>query len=227
MTKPDIFKYFKTSPQIIRLAVMMYVRYPLSLRNVEDLLHERGIEISHEKVRFWWNRFGLMFAAEIRRKRVQHLRAHSNWQWHLDEVFVTINGERHYLWCAVDHEGEVLESYVTKRRDRKAALKFLRKKMKCLRPPHVIVTDPLRSYGAAMKVIGNADKQETGRWLNNRAENFKPMWQLLGSGYTGLPDERLDASSLGYRNAKKKVSNPLPGVDRHERPIAAIGGSRS
>ena len=77
-----------------------------------------------------------------------------------------------------------------------------------------------------MKVIGNADKQETGRWLNNRAENFKPMWQLLGSGYTGLPDERLDASSLGYRNAKKKDSNPLPGVARRERPIADLGATR-
>jgi putative transposase len=107
MIKRDPFKYFKTSPAIIRLAVMMYVRYPLSLRNVEDLLHERGIEISHETVRFWWNRFGPLFAAEIRRKRVQHLRAHSNWQWHLDEVFVKINGETHYLWRAVDHVGEV------------------------------------------------------------------------------------------------------------------------
>jgi putative transposase len=171
MTKPSPFRYFKTSPEVIRLAVMMYIRFPLSLRNVEDLLHERGIDISHETVRFWWNRFGPMFAAEIRRERVQHLRAHSNWHWHLDEVFVKINGERHYLWRAVDHEGEVLESYVTKRRDRKAALKFLRKTMKRFGPPHVIVTDLLRSYGAAMKVIGNADKQETGRWLNNRAEN--------------------------------------------------------
>jgi hypothetical protein len=88
---------------------MMYVRYPLSLRNVEDLLHERGIDVSHETFRFWWNRFGPMFAAEIRKKRIQQLRAHSNWQWHLDEVFVKINGETHYLWRAVDHEGEVLE----------------------------------------------------------------------------------------------------------------------
>jgi len=84
---------------------------------------------------------------------------------------VKINGETHYLWRAVDHEGEVLESYVTKRRDRKAALKFLRKTMKRYGRPHVIVTDLLWSYGAAMKVIGNEDKQETGRWLNNRAEN--------------------------------------------------------
>jgi putative transposase len=130
MTKPSPLLYLKTSPEIIRLAVMMYVCYPLSLLNVEDLLHERGIEISHETVRFWWNRFGPLFAAEIRKKRVQHLRAHSNWQWHLDEVFVKINGETHYLWRAVDHESEVLESYVTKRRDRKAALKFHRKTIK-------------------------------------------------------------------------------------------------
>ena len=88
MTKRDPSKYFKTSPEIIRLAVMMYVRFPLSLRNVEDLLHERGIEISHETVRFWWNRFGPLFAAEIRRKRVIQMRVYSNWQWHLDEVFV-------------------------------------------------------------------------------------------------------------------------------------------
>ncbi len=121
MTKRSPFRYFKTSPEIIRLAVMMYVRFPLSLRNVEDLLHERGIEISHETVRFWWNRFGPMFAAEIRRKRVDRMRAGPQWRWHLDEVFVKINGETHYLWRAVDHEGEVLESYVTKRRDRKAA----------------------------------------------------------------------------------------------------------
>jgi putative transposase len=190
MTKPSPFRYFKTSPEIIRLAVMMYVRFPLSLCNVEDLLHERGIDISHETVRFWWNRFGSMFAAEIRRKRDQHLRAHSNWQWHLDEVFVKINGEMHYLWRAVDHEGEVLESYVTKCWDRKSALKFLRKTMKRFGPPHVIVTDLLRSYGAAMKVIGNADKQETGRWKNNRAEN------------SHLPFRRRERAMLRFRRMR-------------------------
>jgi len=171
MTKRSPFRYFKTSPEIIRLAVMMYIRFPLSLRNVEDMLHERGIEISHETVRSWWNRFGPMFASRIRKKRVQQLRAYSNWRWHLDEVFVKINGETHYLWRAVDHEGEVLESYVTKRRDRKVALRFLKKSMKRYGQPKVIVTDKLRSYGAAMKAIGNADRQETGRWLNNWAEN--------------------------------------------------------
>ena len=99
------------------------------------------------------------------------MRCHSNWKWHLDEMFVKINGERYYLWRAVDHEGEVLESYVTKTRDKRAALKFLKKSMRRHGRPVTIVTDKLRSYGAAMKEIGSADRQETGRWLNNRAEN--------------------------------------------------------
>ena len=157
MTKGSPFRYFKTSPEIIRLAVMMYICFPLSLRNVEELLHERGIEISHETVRFWWNRFGPMFAAEIRKRRVEGIRS-SDWRWHLDEVFVKINGERHYLWRAVDHEGEVLERYVTKRRDCGAALKFLRKSMKRHGRPHILVTDKLRSYGAALKELGVTDR---------------------------------------------------------------------
>lgn len=156
MTKPNPIRYFETSPEIIRLAVMMYVRFPLSLRNVEDLLHERGIDVSHETVRFWRNRFGPVFAAEIRKNRVSRIRSYSNWQWHLDEVFVKINGKTHHLWRAVDHEGEVMESFVTKRRDRNAALKFLRKSMKRYGRPEVIVTDKLRSYGTALRVIGNA-----------------------------------------------------------------------
>ena len=112
-----------------------------------------------------------MFAAEIRRKRVDHMRAFTHWRWHLDEVFVKINGEKHYLWRAVDHEGKVLEAFATKTRNQAAALKFLKKMMKRHGKPKVIVTDRLRSYGAALKEIGNADAQETGRWLNNRAEN--------------------------------------------------------
>jgi putative transposase len=171
MTKRSAFRSFKTSPEIMRLAVMMYVRFPLLLRNVEDLLHERGIDISHKTERRWWNRFGPLFAADIRKKRVSQMRTYSNWQWHLDEVFVNINDETHYLWRAVDHEGEVLDSFVIKRRDRKAAFKFLRKTMKRHARAHVFVTDKLRFYGAVMKVIGNVDKQKTGRRLNNRAEN--------------------------------------------------------
>ena len=127
MKIPNPFRYFKTSPEVIGLVVMMYVRFPLSLRNVEDILHERGIDICQETIRYWWNRFGPMFAREIHKKRIHPSANYSNWRWHLDEVFVRIKGETHYLWRAVDHEGEVLEACVSKRRDRKAALIFSRK----------------------------------------------------------------------------------------------------
>jgi putative transposase len=175
MTKPPVphnpFRWFDSSPEVIRLVVLMYVRYPLSLRNVEDLLFERGIDICHETVRKWWNRFGPMFASEIRRKRVQRMRQFTHWRWHLDETYVKINGQMHYLRRAVDHEGEVLESFVTKERDKAAALKFIKKAMKRHGRTKVIVTDGLRSYGTALKAIGAADLQETGRWKNNVVEN--------------------------------------------------------
>ena len=164
------FRCFNSSPEVIRLAVLMYIRCPLSLRQVEDLLFERGIDMCHETVRFWWSRFGPMFAAEIRKRRV-HNRSYSLWRWHPDEAFVQINGETHYLWRAVDHEGEVLDVIATKRRDRRAALKFLERTMKRYGRPRTIVTDRLRSYGAAMRSIGIVERQACGRWLNNRAEN--------------------------------------------------------
>ena len=114
------------------------------MRQVEDLLFERGIDICHETVCFWWNRFGPMFAAEIRKRRIHH-GSYTQWRWHLDEVFVRINGETHYLWRAVDHEGEVLEVLATMRRDRSAALKILKRTMKRCGRPKAIVTDRLRS----------------------------------------------------------------------------------
>jgi putative transposase len=169
---------------------MLYIRFPLSLRNLEDLLHERGIEISHETVRYWWNRFGPMFAAELRRKRVDRMRGRKHWRWHLDEVFVKINGVTHYLWRAVDHEGEVLESVVTKARDRKAALKLLKKSMKRHGRPESIVTDRLRSYGAALKDLGRGDDREMGRWMNSRAEN------------SHLPFRRRERAMLRFRRMR-------------------------
>ena len=95
---------------------MMYVRFPLSLRNVEDLLFKRGIDLCHETVRMWWNRFGPMFAGDIRRQRISRIRGFRHWKWQLDEMYVKLNGEMICLWRAVDHEGGVLESYVTKKR---------------------------------------------------------------------------------------------------------------
>ena len=183
------FRYFNSSPEVIRLAVMLYIRYPLSLRQVEDLLFERGIDICHETVRFWWNRFGPMFTAEIRQRRIHH-RSYSQWRWHLDEVFVRINGETHYLWHAVDHEGEVLEVLATKRRDRRAALRFLKRAMKRYGRPASSVTDRLPSYRAAMKVIGNESRQETRRWLNNQAEN------------SHQPSRRREGAMAWFRNVK-------------------------
>jgi putative transposase len=189
MSKPNPFKGFHSSPEIIRLTVMMYIRFPLSLRNVEDLLHERGIDICHETVRFWWQRFGPRFAAEIRKRRIEGMRS-SHWRWHLDEMFVKINGEKRYLWRAIDHEGEVLESFVTKTRDKRAALKFLKKAMKKHGRAGVFVTDKLRSYGAALREIGAVERQETGRWLNNRAEN------------SHLPFRRRERAMLRFRRMR-------------------------
>ena len=152
---------------------MLYVRFPLSLRNVEDLLHERGVDVSYESVRYWWHRFGSQFANQLKRRRAGGMQS-SNWKWH-------------YLWRAVDHEGEVLESYVTKKRDKKAALKFMKKAMRRYGSPNRIVTDKLRSYSAAAKELGCSDKQVTGRWANNRAEN------------SHLPFRRRERAMLRFR----------------------------
>ena len=163
------FNYFKTSLEIIRFAVMMHMRFPLSLRNVEDLLHERGIDITHETVRFWWNRLGRYSPIDQKTSCVERK------LFELDLAsrrgFREDHGETHYLWRAVDHEGEVLEAYVTKTRNRKAALNFLRKAMKRYGGPEAIVTDKLPSYKAALRGLGIVRRQETGRWLNNRVEN--------------------------------------------------------
>ena len=169
---------------------MMYVRFPLSLRNVEDLLHERGIDICHETVRYWWNKFSPMFAREIRKKRIYPAPNYSKWRWHVDEMFVKINCETHYLWRAVDHEGEVLEAFVSRRRDRNAALKFFKKIMKRYGKRHEIVTDRLKSYRAAMKLIGNQTVQKVGRRKNNRCEN------------SHLPFRRREHAMLRFRKTR-------------------------
>jgi putative transposase len=172
MSKPsNPFRCFNSSPEVIRLVVMTHLRFPLSLRNVEDLLFERGIGISHETVRFWWNRFGAMFVADMRRQRASRMKGFRHWNWHLDEMYVKIGEEMHYLWRAVDQEGEILESFVTKTRDKKSALAFIKKALKRHGNVETITTDGLRSYGAALDQLGNRQKQAIGRWANNRVEN--------------------------------------------------------
>ena len=199
------FRYFNSSPEVIRLVVMMYVRFPLSLRNVEDLLAERGIDICHETVRHWWNRFGPLFAADIRRQRISRMRGFRQWRWHLDEMYVKLNGEMIYLWRAVDHEGEVLESFVSKTRDKKAALTFMRKALRRHGRPEAITTDGRRSYKAAMVELGNLDKQEIGRWANNRVEN------------SHLPFRRRERAMLRFRQMKslQKFASVHANVHNH------------
>jgi len=123
-------------------------------------LFERGIDVCHETVRLWWNRFGPLFAADIRRQRVSRVRGFRQWRWHLDEMYVKINAETHYLWRAIDHEGEILESFVTKKRDKSAALRFLKKVLTRYGPAEAVVTDGLRSYAAAIRKLGNLDRRE-------------------------------------------------------------------
>ena len=202
---PSPFRRFNSSPEVIRLVVLMYVRFPLSLRNVEDLLHERRIDLCHETVRLWWNRFGPLFAADIRRQRVSRMRGFRHWRWHLDEVYVRINGEMVYLWRAVDHEGEVLESYVTKTRDKAAALRFLKKALKRHGKAETIVTDGLRSYPAAMRELGDEDRREVGRHLNNRAEN------------SHLPFRRRERAMLCFRQMKslQKFASVHASISNH------------
>jgi putative transposase len=200
----------------------MYIRYPLSLRQVEDLLFERGIDICHETVRFWWNRFGPIFAAEIRKRRIQH-QSYSRWRWHLDEVFVRINGKMHYLWRAVDHEGEVLEVFATKRRDRKAALAFLKRAMKRYGRPKAIVTDRLRSYGAAMNAIGIVGRQVCGRWLNNRAENSHQPFRRREGAMAKFRDVK---ALQKFASAHASIHNHFA-LDRHHNRRDIYKQSRS
>ena len=158
---------YRFPPSIIQHAVWLYFRFSLSFRDVEDLLAERGIDVSYETVRRWCLKFGPLYAWSLRRSRPR-----PGGRWHLDEMFVSINGERVYFWRAVDSEGEVLEVLVQRRRNKKAAKKLLRKLLKKQGfVPTSIVTDKLRSYGAALSELGLSDRHETGGRKNNRAEN--------------------------------------------------------
>jgi putative transposase len=152
-------------PTIIRHAVWLYVRFTLSYRDVEDLLAERGLDVSYETVRRWVLKFGPMFARELR-----HRRPRPTAQWHLDEMAVMIAGRRFWLWRAVDDEGEVLDLLVQPRRDKAAAVKLMRKLLKKQGfAPDVMVTDKLRSYSAAKAEMGLSTRHEQGLRKNNRA----------------------------------------------------------
>ena len=158
---------YRFPPEIIDQAIWLYLRFTLSLRDVEDLLAERGVAVSYETVRRWVNHFGPIIAADLRKRR---LKAHTT--WHLDEVYLKIDGRMLYLWRAVDAEGEVLDVLVQSKRNKHAALKLMRKLLrKYAFVPERLVTDDLRSYSAAVRDLGIERQHERGRWKNNRAEN--------------------------------------------------------
>ena len=166
--KPIYYKRHRFPPDVIRLAVWLYFRFTLSLRDVEELLAQRGIEVSYETIRCWTLKFGGIFARNLRRSRPGPTA-----RWHLDEMVVKIGGRRMFLWRAVDDEGEVLDVLVQKRRNKAAALKLLRKLLKNQGiHPETIVTDGLASYPAAMRILGCKDRHRPGRLRdNNRVEN--------------------------------------------------------
>jgi putative transposase len=154
-------------PETIQQAIWLYLRFTLSFRDVEDLLAERGVTVSYETARRWVNHFGPKIAADLRKRRP---RPHTT--WHLDEVYLKIDGRLVYLWRAVDAEGEVLDVLLQSRRNKHAALKLMRKLLKKYGfIPDKMVTDDLRSYGAAARELGISDRHERGRWRNNPAEN--------------------------------------------------------
>jgi len=158
---------YRFPPEIIHQAIWLYLRFTLSFRDVEDLLAERGISVSYETVRRWVNHFGPIVAADLRKRRAKPYTT-----WHLDEAYLRIGGRLIYLWRAVDAEGEVLDVLVQSKRNKHAALKQMRKLLKKYGfVPDRMITDALRSYGAAARDLGIESRHECGRWKNNRAEN--------------------------------------------------------
>jgi putative transposase len=163
----NLYKRHRFPAEIISHSVWLYYRFSLSYRDVEELMAERGITLSHEAVRYWCRKLGQTYANRLRRRRPR-----PGDKWHLDEVFLTIHGERQYLWRAVDQDGHVLDILVQRRRDKHAAKKFFRKLLKGLTyVPRVIITDKLASYGAAKREILPSVEHRQHRYLNNRAEN--------------------------------------------------------
>ena len=158
---------YRFPPEIIRQAIWLYLRFTLSLRDVEDLLAERGIMVSYETVRRLVNHFGPRIASELRKRRP---RPHTS--WHLDEMYLRIAGRMVYLWRAVDAEGEVLDVLIQSRRNKPAAMKLMRKLLKKYGfVPERMTTDKLPSYAGAARELGVERRHRADRWANNRAEN--------------------------------------------------------
>ena len=198
------YKGFRFPAEIIAHAVWLYHRFPLSYREVEELLLARGIVVSHETIRQWCDRFGPQYAVGLRHRRPQ-----ARDKWHLDEVFIKINGVRHYLWRAVDQDGSVLDILVQSKRDAKAAKRFLVKLMKKQRRvPRVLVTDKLRSYGVAHRELMRSVEHRSHKGLNNRAEN------------SHQPTRQRERAMKGFRSAGRtqRFLSVFSQISPHFRP---------
>jgi putative transposase len=190
------YKGHRYPVEVISHCVWLYFRFPLSFREVEELMLERGVTVSYETVRRWCGKFGQQYANALRRRQPR-----PGGRWHLDEVFVKINGEQKYLWRAVDQDGDVLDILVQNRRDKAAARRFLRRLLeKTGAVPRVVVTDKLRSYGAALREVLPCVEHRQSKYLNNRAENsHQPTRQreraMKGFHSTGAAQRFLSAFS--------------------------------
>ncbi|AXE76311.1 IS6 family transposase [Streptomyces atratus] len=201
---PPSYKGHRYPVEIIAHCVWLYHRFPLSFREVEELMLQRGAVVSHETVRRWCAKFGQAYADGLRRRRPR-----PGDKWHLDEVFVKINGVRQYLWRAVDKDGNVLDILIQSRRNAKAAKRFLAKLMKKQqRVPRVMVTDKLRSYGTAHRELMPSVEHRSHKGLNNRAEN------------SHQPTRQRERAMKGFRSvgAAQRFLAAFSGISPHFRP---------
>ncbi|WP_081235539.1 IS6 family transposase [Streptomyces viridosporus] len=201
---PPSYKGHRYPAEVIAHCVWLYFRFPLSSREVEELMLQRGVIVSYETVRRWCMKFGQAYANGLRRRRPR-----PGDKWHLDEVFVRINGELKYLWRAVDQHGNVLDILVQSRRDKAAARRFFRKLLKKTRSvPRVVVTDKLRSYGAAHREVMPSVEHRSHKGLNNRAEN------------SHQPTRQRERALKGFRSVggAQRFLTAFSGISPHFRP---------
>jgi putative transposase len=198
------YKGYRYPVEVISHCVWLYFRFPLSFREVEELMLERGVTVSYETVRRWCGKFGQQYAGALRRRQPR-----PGDKWHLDEVFIKINGEQRYLWRAVDQDGNVLDILVQNRRDKAAARCFLRRLMKKTGAvPRVIVTDKLRSYDAAHREVMSSVEHRQSTYLNNRAEN------------SHQPTRQRERAMKGFRSVggAQRFLSAFSGITPHFRP---------
>jgi transposase-like protein len=212
------YRGYRLPPEVIQQAIWLYFRFTLSLRDVEDLLAERGILVSYETIRRWVNHFGPKIAADVRKRRPK---PHTT--WHLDEVYLKIAGRMVYLWRAVDAEGEVLEVLVQSRRNKQAALKLMRKLLKKYGfIPNKLITDDLRSYAAAASDLGIARRHERvdGATTEPRIRINRPGDENTRCRVLNVRDQPRDFSQLTQPPATRSTSNVISLLQGRTEPFA-------